>query len=163
VHNVVGGTISGARNIISGNGAAGIDISNNALGTIVQGNFVGLNAAGTAAVPNTGNGIQVTLGAGVVTIGGTTAAARNVISGNLKSGIAIGASLACVIQGNFIGSDATGTVPIGNALHGIVVFGGTANTQIGGTAPGAGNTIAFNGGAGVLIGQDPGNGYTGDA
>ena len=78
------------------------------------------------------------------------------ISGNTKSGIAILGTLGatCVIQGNFIGTNAAGTVAIGNTLHGIIITGGAHNNQVGGTAAGAGNLIAFNGGAGVLIGVD---------
>src|SRR5262249_21341419 len=68
------------------------------------------------------------------------------------------------IQGNFLGTDATGTQPLGNTGAGVRVFSGTGNT-VGGTAPGAGNRIAFNTGAGVLIAGNagPGNAVLGNA
>src|SRR5262249_9919573 len=113
----VGGTTPAARNLISGN-FAGIETTG---GTnhVIQGNLIGTNAPGTGALPGTGLGIDlghVTTG---LQIGGTTAAARNVISGNGGAGVALGSSLNDstitnnAIQGNFIGTDVTGTVLLG--------------------------------------------------
>ncbi|HEY3053899.1 MAG TPA: Calx-beta domain-containing protein, partial [Thermoanaerobaculia bacterium] len=83
-------------------------------------------------------------------IGGTTAAARNVISSNGSAGIfIIGDSPGTVIRGNFIGTDAAGTASRGNAQDGVAAI--AAGVQIGGSAAGAGNTIAFNTGSGVFV------------
>ena len=85
-----------------------------------------------------------------IQIGGTTAGGRNVVSGNTKHGLILGnvSGTPSRIQGNFIGVNIFGTGGLGNRQHGIHIdnFGGH---RIGGTEPGAGNIIAFNGGAGI--------------
>ncbi len=156
-NNTIGGLTPAARNVLSGNQDDGIRFGNSpTVGNLVQGNYIGVNASGTAAVPNI-IGVQIT-GSGGNTIGGSTAAARNVISGNTVSGIDInnlGASNN-LIQGNFIGTDATGTLPVGNGADGGIRItdgfsGPASNNQIGGTGAGEGNVIAFNTGDGVSI------------
>src|SRR5439155_6254117 len=87
----VGGASSGSRNVISGNDGDGITVyAGN--GAVIQGNFIGTNAAGTAALPNTHNGVFLSTSTDNL-VGGTTAAARNVISGNgsaaLDAGVVI--------------------------------------------------------------------------
>ena len=161
---VIGGTTPGARNVISGN-SDGIDLGGNsdfpATNNLVQGNLIGTNAAGNAAVPN-GNGISISEGHDN-TIGGTTAAARNIISGNSSRGVSLTTSYnapvatANVIRGNFIGTDITGTAKLGNGGDAIVVagiFGATLSgvNTIGGTTPGARNIISASGGAGIALG-----------
>ena len=90
------------------------------------------------------------------TIGGTTAGARNVISGNNQSGVRIDGNGATgnLVQGNFIGTDVTGMISLGNTRVGVVVTGGASNTSIGGTAAGSGNLISSNGTNGVAITVD---------
>ena len=79
------------------------------------------------------------------------AGARNVVSGNNWSGIALsGLGGDNVIQGNYIGVNASGTGPLGNLVHGISIAGTNA-AMIGGATAGAGNTIAFNLQDGVAI------------
>jgi uncharacterized repeat protein (TIGR01451 family) len=141
-------------NIISGNGSDGVHLENTAPGgqnNTVRGNIIGLDSAAGAALPNTGNGV------GIVdmpsnTIGGTTTAERNVISGNGASGIGISGGLATgnTMLGNFIGTDGIGAAPIGNSNAGVTIDSGPSNT-IGGTAAGAGNLISGNGGAGISL------------
>jgi titin len=164
---IIGGTSAGARNIISGNVSEGVVIEGivTTTGTIVQGNYIGLDATGTSALGNGGDGIQIDNGGSDTTIGGTTAGAGNVISGNAGAGVVIGYTdgAHCKVQGNFIGTNAAGSGAVGNGLHGVVIYNGAHDNQIGGTAAGAGNTIAFNKGAGVLIGSDAGHGFTDDA
>ncbi|MDW8241475.1 MAG: right-handed parallel beta-helix repeat-containing protein, partial [Acidobacteriota bacterium] len=86
---------------------------------------------------------------------GTTAGARNIISGNNGNGVRIfaffgrGAS-GNHVQGNFIGTDVTGAADLGNSGNGILIEG-APNNMIGGTAAGAGNLIAFNGQPGVFV------------
>src|SRR5215204_2846667 len=93
-NNTIGGTTAGARNIISGNGAWGIRISDaESTGNKVQGNYIGTDVTGRVTDPdgiptngdelgNLFNGVSIQTGASNNTIGGTTAAAGNVISGN---------------------------------------------------------------------------------
>ncbi len=114
---------------------------------IVTGNFIGTNAGGTAAVGNS-DGIDIRAHSANNIIGGTTPAERNIISGN-SEGIRITQSaggendtIGNVIQGNFIGIDASGTQAIGNGSSGI--FLGTHGNTIGGTTPGARNIISGN-------------------
>ena len=147
----IGGTTAGARNVISGNGGAGILIL--AVQTQVQGNYFGTNAAGTAALGNGASGILIN-GGDNNTIGGTTAAARNVISGNGNGGVRIVFSADNnVVQGNFIGTDVNGTNGLGNGVNfaGVLIQGNCVNDTIGGVAAGAGNLIAFNQGPGVWV------------
>ncbi|HMY74583.1 MAG TPA: CSLREA domain-containing protein, partial [Blastocatellia bacterium] len=135
---LVGGTTPGAGNLISGNlGGSSYGLGTDS-GTTVQGNIIGLNATGTAAIPNTGG---LALGGSNNIIGGTTAAARNVISGNSPShGIAVFPGSGHQILGNYIGVNSAGTAAILNGGEAIILDG--SNVQIGGTDPGAGNLIA---------------------
>ena len=141
----IGGTTAGAGNTISGNSHNGINIGAPCL---VEGNFIGTNPAGTAAVPNLGYGI-LALGSGG-TVGGTTADAANIISGNGIDGIDLDAS--CLIEGNLIGTNASGTAALANGVNGIDVLG--PGVTVGGTASDAGNVISGNGTDGIDI-QDP--------
>jgi parallel beta-helix repeat protein len=122
--------------IFAGGGPA---LNNN----VVQGNFIGTNSAGTAAVGNSGSGITVFGGEGT-RIGGATSGAGNVISGNGADGIVLFGSTVgshSTVQGNKIGTKPDGSLGnIGNFLHGITIQGPDSNT-IGGTG-GAGNVIA---------------------
>jgi Ca2+-binding RTX toxin-like protein len=152
--NIIGGSGAGEGNVISGNGLSGIDISDGSTGITILGNRIGTNAAGTTAKPNAEHGIVSTV---TVTIGGTSAGARNVISGNAESGIALFNSTNSVIQGNFIGTNAAGNAGIGNGLEGIDLQGSTGVT-IGGTVTGAGNVISGNGQTGVLFNLGSNNG-----
>ncbi len=158
--NTIGGTTAGLGNVISGNSGAGVDLS--APSNLVAGNLIGTNPAGTAALANAADGIRVIgLGAGN-TIGGTTAAARNVISGNAgQSGIQVGGSNAknTIIIGNYIGTDITGTVALANAGIGVWIQGGTTGNTIGGTTAGELNIISGNTTEGVQI---SGTGTTGN-
>jgi CSLREA domain-containing protein len=165
-NNQIGGATAAARNLISGNGTGIFINGGGSTGTIVQGNFIGTNSAGTGVVAN-GSGIQFFAAVNNITIGGTNAGAGNVISGNNTAGIIqtasnFGAASNVTIQGNFIGTDLTGTLDLGNgkgngsaidAVGGISLSNGANNNIIGGTAAGAANVIAFNRGAGVRLGS----------
>ncbi|MCI0345209.1 MAG: right-handed parallel beta-helix repeat-containing protein, partial [Chloroflexi bacterium] len=145
----IGGSAPGDRNVISGNFGDGIDVATGANGTVIRGNYIGTNGAGTAPLQNGDDGIEV--GAAGTTIGGTAAAERNVISGNFDDGVVlIAGSDNAVIQGNYIGTDAAGAAALGNGDDGINVVQSTSTT-IGGTGAGAGNTIAFNAFDGVYV------------
>jgi hypothetical protein len=152
---LVGGASPAARNVISGNGGQGIVADD--FGTIVskiQGNFIGVDITGSTVLSNQSSGIQVN---GTVLIGGVEAGAGNVISGN-SSGSGFGGiflnfenSLNPVrIEGNFIGTDATGGAALGNSgKPGVLIS--SNNNIIGGSQTGAGNVIAGNS-VGIQIG-----------
>ena len=150
--NFIGGTNAGQRNVISGN-ATGIGISDGSAGNTVVNNYIGTNAAGTAAVPNRYAGMRVF--GDTTAIGGTNANQRNVISGNTRFGIALeGSANASSVLGNYIGLNAAGTAAIGNLEVGVDISG--SNSDIGTTAAGAGNVISGNG-YGIVLGNGASN------
>ena len=122
---------------------------------VIEGNYIGTNVAGTAAAANT-NGIVANSPNN--RIGGTTAAQRNIISGNTGNGLSLSGSNNTVL-GNYIGTNPAGTVVIGNGFSGVAT-NGIGNT-IGGDVAGAGNVITGNGavsnGAGVHLFGGSGN------
>lgn len=153
--NFIGGPTPAARNVISGN-LTGMDLSGSSSVNVVQGNFIGTDRHGTRAIPNTTLGIRLQSSGNL--IGGTTPAARNIISGN-QSGLSItgGGSRFNVVQGNFIGTDVTGAFAVSNILAGISVSGQSNTvgglTLIPGQPPG--NLISGNGNRGLeLNGSD---------
>jgi hypothetical protein len=151
-NNTIGGTVASARNIISGNSFDGVTIVGS-LATMnqVQGNLIGTDVTGTADLGNSSEGVSISTNAANNTIGGMMAGARNVISGNDANGVGLsGGATGNIVQGNFLGTDMTGAVALGNGGAGVIINGGSDNT-IGGTAASAGNTIAFNSGRGVLV------------
>jgi hypothetical protein len=151
--NVIGGTSAGDKNIISGN-TLGITIGGNGgatSGTLIEGNFIGTNPAGTSARGNIAEGIYLGEQDTNTTIGGTSTAARNVISGNHTAGIVVDGATNAKIWGNFIGTNAAGTGALGNGTMGILVNLHAAGNQIGGTGTGKGNRIAYNAAGGVIL------------
>jgi len=82
----------------------------------ILGNYIGTDVSGMTAVPNR---VGVVLVGNNVRLGGTTAADRNVISGNTESGIELGPSHDAVISGNYIGTNAAGTSALPNGRDGI--------------------------------------------
>ncbi len=139
----------GFGNVVSGNSLTGIDVTDSS-DVLVQANVVGLGADGLTAVPNTLNGISLS-NAFDVTIGETGQDLGNVVSGNGQLGIRIlNGSHDVTLLGNFIGTDATGTVARENALEGLVLSDAHDNV-VGGTTQGAGNVISGNGVDGLQI------------
>ena len=119
----------------------------NGVSNVIQGNFIGTDTTGALARGNGSFGIWVkSLGN---QIGGTTAAARNVISGGNNTGIYIYKTSSNVVQGNYIGISVTGANPLGNNNNGVVIDGSSGNC-IGGTV-GARNFLSGNGTSGVYL------------
>ena len=164
----IGGTTPAAKNVISSNDngfGSGISISN--CSATVSGNYIGTDASGLIALPNSQQGIYVedetAPGHGVV-IGGAEQGAGNLISGN-PVGIRLGRTgsflgqpytvpaYGVTVTGNLIGVKSDGT-PLGNGT-GIYILAGAQNV-VGGPEPGAGNVIAFNSRCGLVI-TNPGN------
>lgn len=154
---IIGGALDYGRNTISGNGVgvyAADGLFETVAGSIVRGNYIGLNSAGTAALGNVEAGVQ--LRSSGVMIGYTSPGDGNVISGN-GAGIRIGdnyfpwSSNNNSIIRNYIGTDPTGLVDIGNAADGIVIDSGATENVIGDADPNNGNLISGNGGAGIRL------------
>lgn len=162
-NNQIGGTGKGERNVISGNGDAGIRITGwRATNNRVVGNHIGTNANGQNSIFNK-DGVVIENGARNNRIGGTDKAARNVITGNWTDGVRITGSNTAhnVVQGNHIGVDSTGRAASLSGRDGVRIEGGANNNTIGGTTAGAGNLIGGQGtrrvhgqsvGAGIVIG-----------
>ena len=146
-NNTVGGTNAGDRNVISGNRSDGIRLAGN--NTIIQGNYVGINADGTAALSNSSVGVNIESSLNV-TVGGTSAAARNVISGNNVGVFILSNSSGIIVRGNYIGTNAAGTGPVGNSA-GVYFNAGANNNIVGGTGAGEANIIAFNARNGITV------------
>jgi uncharacterized repeat protein (TIGR01451 family) len=151
-NNRIGGLTPAARNLISGNQGSGITLQNStATANVVQGNYIGITAAGLAALPNANGGVSFFNGASANTIGGAASGAGNVISGNTGLGINVTfGSNGNTIQGNFIGLDAAGTFDLGNTSDGIFL-NGVSGTIVGGSIPAARNVVSGNNNVGVRI------------
>src|SRR6476660_5274584 len=125
------------------NGIVTNPIGCNSNGNLIEGNFLGTDPTGTIAHPNN----SMNLGSGCIifcqgssnnVIGGTTPDARNLISGNVGTGVSFSGT-GHVVQGNLIGTDVTGTLPLGNTDRG--VFANASSNFIGGTTVAARNII----------------------
>ncbi|AGA29090.1 Calx-beta domain-containing protein [Singulisphaera acidiphila] len=150
--NRIGGVEPGQGNLISGNQLTGLRIlGSGATGNLIQGNEIGTDRTGTRAIGNRFDGI-FNSGAPGNTIGGPTANAGNLISGNGGVGVQFHSQGASgnQLQGNLIGTDATGTLPIGNA-HGGVFLNHARNNIVGGTSKDARNVISGNPLVGVQL------------
>ncbi|MCH7879709.1 MAG: hypothetical protein IH914_10405, partial [candidate division Zixibacteria bacterium] len=123
---------------------------------LVTGCFLGTDPTGTAPVGNVFDGITLRNGAENNLIGGSTAAERNLISGNGRNGVLIWVDTNNnIIQGNFIGTDISGTLPLGNSAFGVQIGEYAHGNIVGGTGAGEGNLISGNGlhGVGMLEGS----------
>ncbi len=163
--NRIGGTTAGAGNVIAGNTQDGIYIDGTtdatyttvSSGTVIQGNLIGTDLTGSLPAGNGDDGISLQAGTTGNIIGGTSAAARNVISANLGAGVymADGTTTGNVVYGNYIGTDAAGTANLGNggvgADSGVRLWNAGSNT-VGGLGAGQGNFIAYSGRFGVEVG-----------
>ena len=148
-NNTIGGSAAGTRNVISGNPFPGVDFINGSTGNKVIGNYIGTDASGLAAIPNS-KGILINNSPNN-TVGGITEAERNVISGNTTFGIetrGAGAAGSRIIR-NFIGTDVSGSGNLGNGADGVVLNSSQDTVFI--------NTIAFNKGCGVFDSSGTGN------
>ena len=137
----------------------GVEITSSG-GNLIEGNYIGTDVTGTIDRGNVDDGLDIRTSSN--TIGGTTAAARNIISGNDGDGVVLttGGATSNVVQGNYIGTDVTGTNPLGNGTHGVRLDNTASNNTIGGTVAGAANIIAFSAGRGVLLTATAGTGNT---
>ena len=156
-YNTIGGTTAATRNIISGSGTSGIRLYL-ATGNSVLGNYIGTDTTGNVDLGNGGNGVFVHVGTNNL-VGG------NLISGNDAPGVGLSYTgpIGTLVQGNFIGTNVTGTAALANLQGGLIIggfgFGGDCNgcpltatdNTVGGTSPSLRNIISGNQGNGVEI------------
>jgi hypothetical protein len=129
IHNIIGGQTPGERNVISGNGTFEI-VAKLTSGNLIVGNYVGLDASGSNKLGDPSWSIAIWSGSSNNRI------ERNVIAGTL--GFNDPGSSYNEVVGNYIGTDASGTIPIGDDAN---VFVALPFNRIGGTRPGEGNVI----------------------
>ena len=148
---IIGGPSPGVGNLLSGNSGEGIQVTFGGTNTVIQGNYIGTDITGSVALNNGATGVLI--GGGNVTVWGTGQGEGNVISNSGNGGVILLNSFAsgAVVQGNYIGTNASGTAAMGNAFYGVIMLNGASNNTIGGTATGAGNVISGNNGQGLRI------------
>ncbi len=158
--NTVGGASDAARNTISGNAAAGVDLFA-ANGNTISHNYIGTDLTGTLALPN-GLGVTILGTTGNDTTNNTISG--NVVSGNTGDGIQISglAATGQTIFDNRIGINSDGG-SLGNGGRGVALISGAQSNMVGGIDPGEPNEIAFNGSDGVLVLDGPFNRVRGNS
>ena len=143
--NRIGGAVPGGRNVISGHSSSGIRLANvGAYHNVIEGNFCGVNASGSAAIPNE-------TGISLWNASNNTIRA-NVCSGNSGRGISFESG--ChdnTAAGNLIGTDATGAFGVSNRYDGVIIGTDCGGTQIGGTNAADRNIISGNGQNGIYL------------
>ncbi len=165
--NIIGANSDGIaddleRNVLAGNGLDGINISGAGSDfNVIAGNFIGTDLTGTKKLGNARHGVSITGGAksnrvGTNGDGVADAAERNLVSGNTMAGIPISGigTDTNIVAGNFVGTDVTGMVALGNGTQGVHVAGDGGANRIGTNGDGLGddaerNVISGNGDCGV--------------
>jgi parallel beta-helix repeat protein len=153
--NTIGGTADGSVNVISGNNSSGVAIRQfNTNNNLVQGNYIGTTADGISHRGNSDHGVYIAEGAKYNTIGGTVAAARNIIGGNELSGVTVenNGTNGNIICGNYIGLNVLGNYRR-NTDHGVYVRDGADGTIIGGDTENDRNIISCNNSNGINVGR----------
>jgi parallel beta-helix repeat protein len=135
---LIGGSLTGEGNLISGNNGRGIVLGNSGAQYIrIRGNLIGTNVSGTAALQNGSDGIYCFNNSSRNQIGGVTTGEGNLISGNNENGIFFDDDEGYnEVLGNIIGGNASGTIAVPNRLDGIRVRYSTDNRVGNGTAVG---------------------------
>jgi parallel beta-helix repeat protein len=164
-------------NLISGNQGNGVELNGDALiiggplnglvlggqvdNIVLQGNYIGTNRRGTTStgtnnqtLGNTGDGVLITDAVRNL-IGGNQTGLGNLISGNGTNGIMLSGSDAQrnMVQGNFVGTDASGTVALMNFRNGVLLADDASNNMIGGSGPIGGGLPALEGEANLISGN----------
>ncbi len=143
---IIGGPTGLARNVASGNLYSGIRVASNAPRTIVQSNYVGVSSLAAHAVPNMHDGISC--GGPHSVIGGAAPGEGNIVGGNRYNGLIMSLGDSITVTGNYIGTNASGTLDLGNVAEGMYIGYGAQDHTI------TSNTIWNNGGDGVLVEHD---------
>jgi hypothetical protein len=144
--NVIGGSTSPERNVISGN-IIGVALDGFATqSTEILGNFIGTDVTGAFAVSNE---FGLRIESPMTLLGGSGAGEGNLISGNSLSGVRFTGEGESLVQGNVIGLAADGVTPIPNGT-GVELLNSASNV-VGGASPEARNVISGNLMHGILI------------
>lgn len=144
----------GQGNLLSGNGACGVEMGVGATRNIVSGNLIGTDLSGTVALGN-GCGVGLMAVANNNVIGGMIAEERNIISGNTNGITFLYTGVnGNVVIGNYIGTDISGLHSLGNIENGVVIWDGPDGNIIGGTKPGEANLISGNQTGVMIAGSD---------
>lgn len=153
--NTVGGTNPADRNLISGNNSDGVEINGAAAtANIVRFNLIGLTSGAAADLGNSTNGVLLSGGTSFNVIGGTSGiSSRNIISGNDNAGVRMtgDGTDANNVLGNYIGTDHTGNLAVGNSVDGVQIAASAAGNIIGGVVAATANTISGNADDGIEI------------
>jgi hypothetical protein len=144
---MIGGSAAGAGNLISGNTSPGVPIADAGFNVVVQGNRIGTDITGTAAIPNGWAGVALWGGAH------DNVVRDNLLSGNQSVGLTMRdpATQNNRVLGNLIGTDITGTVALANGWGGIEFWNGTHHNTVGGSTALDRNIISGNTQNGVAI------------
>lgn len=139
----IGGASISRRNVIGGNNLSGVSFEGTSPNGIVKANFIGVGADGSTVIKNDFHGVSNQGASHNMTVGGPTLAERNVISGNgtfvvdtdpdngiIGDGIRILGSDNHLIQNNYLGTDSTGTIGIGNHWGGVSINNDSDNNDI---------------------------------
>jgi hypothetical protein len=151
---IAGSDNSIVRGLVINNFSTHGILVNGASNILISGCFIGTDASGMIDLGNGDAGIHIIGGANNNIIGGTTANARNIISGNNINGILLNGTSNNTIQGNYIGVDVSSVGNMGNMFTGIVLENNSDNNLIGGTVANAGNIIAFQSAWGMIVKSD---------
>jgi hypothetical protein len=145
----IGGSVSGAGNIIAGNHSDGISLLGEDI--TIAGNFIGTDSTGNTCFPNGSNGISIEQSSEGVIVGGDTAAERNIIGCNDGSGI-YSKGNGVVLSGNYLGVGMDGTTVMENEGGKAIYFAsGSGDAVVGGDTDAKGNIIANHSVAGIYI------------
>jgi hypothetical protein len=159
--NVIGGDMPGKRNLISGNRDQGVSIhGSGTTSNTVSGNYIGTDVNGTAIISSTASkGFFIASGASYNLIGGSNGSPGgactggcNLISGYSEAGVSINwpGAMSNTVSGNYIGTNVTGTVALGNG-SGVIIGHGATYNLIGGDSPAERNLISGNNEHGVAM------------
>ena len=133
----------------------GIKITGDSVLNRIEGNFIGTSASGTLGRGNGSSGVDITGGPSENIVGGVTPAARNVVSGNDFAGVFVSGSSLNEVQGNYVGTDKSGTKDLGNGSVGVFITNAASNNTVGGAEAGARNVVSGNDSNGVgIFGSD---------
>jgi hypothetical protein len=174
-HITIGGNVAGAKNVLTGSTSWAISSEASCHDIVIAGNFIGTNAAGTAALPtrggvmiwtnpnSAGGSDEYNIRVGTDGDGVGDDLERNVISGTVEAGVAISGGAGnyvrnVLVAGNYIGLGADGKTVISNGT-GVGIGPLVSGVVIGGATPAMRNVISGN----VLIGVDIGNTTAGSA
>ncbi|MGI9350341.1 MAG: DUF4347 domain-containing protein, partial [Rhizobiaceae bacterium] len=151
--NTIGGTGANDGNVIvnAPGGFHGLNIRDNSMNTVVEGNYIGVMPDGITAAGNGANGIFIELNSNNTRIGGLAASAGNVISGNTADGIGLDNVTGTLIWGNIVGMDSSGMFAVANGDDGIDIKNGATNNTVGGNITAHRNIISGNMQNGVYL------------